>query len=98
VSGVNLLYIYSDMDGFNLQTTIVKEDSVSRQSAIHLFRYGWVHLHAVIVKENSQPSICYTSIQMWLDSLTTCNSKRTVSADNLLYIYSDMVGFTYRLQ
>jgi hypothetical protein len=32
---------------------MVKEDSVSRQSSIDLFRYDWIHLLAAIVKEDS---------------------------------------------
>ena len=35
----------------HLPTAIVKEDSVSRQSSIDLFRSGWIHLQPAIVKE-----------------------------------------------
>jgi hypothetical protein len=37
----------------HLQATIVKEDSVSRQSNIDLCRYDWIRLQAAIVKEDS---------------------------------------------
>ena len=32
----------------NFQAAII-EDSVSRQSSIDLFRYGWIHLHFAII-------------------------------------------------
>jgi hypothetical protein len=41
------------MVGFTYSPAIVKEDSVSRQSSIDLFRYGWIHLLSAIVKEDS---------------------------------------------
>ena len=38
MSAVNLVYIYSDMVGFNLQAAIVNKHSVGRQSSRYLFR------------------------------------------------------------
>jgi hypothetical protein len=71
---MDLVFRYS---WIHLPTIIVKEGIVSRQSSIYLFRYGQIHLLPVIVKENSvsRQSSIDTYIQIWLDSLTLCNSK-----------------------
>ena len=37
----------------HLQTTIVKEDSISSQSSIDIFRYDWIHLPTTIVEEDN---------------------------------------------
>ena len=47
---MSIRYSYS---WIHLPTAIVKEDSVSRQSSIDIFRYGWIHLPPAIVKEDS---------------------------------------------
>jgi hypothetical protein len=39
-----------------------------------LFRYCWIHLLPAIVKEEVS-AVNYGCIQIWLDSLTSCNSK-----------------------
>jgi hypothetical protein len=66
---------------------------------LDLFRYGWIHLRAVIVEEDSisrQSSI--RSIQIWSDSLTLYNSKGGQYQPSIEYsIYSDIVEFTYPL-
>jgi hypothetical protein len=54
VSAASLVQVYSDMVSWiHVQPAIVKEDSVSRQSRIDLFRYSWIYLLSAIVKEDS---------------------------------------------
>jgi hypothetical protein len=53
VSAVNLVYSYSENHWIHLQSVIIKEDSVSRQSSTGLFGYRQIHLQATIVKKES---------------------------------------------
>jgi energy-converting hydrogenase Eha subunit C len=72
VSVVNLVQI--NICWIHLLSTIVKEDSVSRQSSIALCRYGWIHLLSAIAREDGvscQSSIMYRYIRVWSDLLTT---------------------------
>ena len=46
-SSIDMVFRYG---WIHLLSTMVKEDSVSRQ---YLFRYGWIHLLTTIVKEDS---------------------------------------------
>jgi hypothetical protein len=70
---------------------------VNSQSRIYLFRYGLIHLLAAIVKEDSvsRQSRIYLFRYGWIHLLAVIVKEVSVSRQ---YIYSDMVGFTYKLQ
>ena len=76
-----------------------KEDSISRQSSIDLFRYGWIHLQPAIVNEDSVSR--QSGIDLfrygWIHLPSAIVKEDSVSRQSGMDL-SRMVGFTYILQ
>jgi hypothetical protein len=83
----------------HLLAAIVKEDGVSHQSCMDIFRYGWMNLLPVIVKEDSISRQSSTDLFKYgrIHLLPVIVKADSVSV-NLVWMYSAIVGFTYKLQ
>jgi hypothetical protein len=76
-----------------LLSAIAKNDEISHQSRRGPSRYGWIHLLAAIVKDESAINVGETQTVHLLPAIA-----RNGSVSHQTRTYPDMVAFTYNLQ